>query len=492
MLVGGAVAGYRAWRFRPRLGPALELPPEPLPGRLWHRRAGWTALVGALFAFLTAAGVLAGMFARSPGAGAVPVARNLVLVSLDTLRADRLGSYGYARDTSPKLDAFARDAFVFERAISAGNSTAGAHHALFQSRAASQAIRGAQAPTLAEILRQHGFRTVAFTDGGTMSRALGFARGFEHFDDGNRGLAESLPKAAYWLDRLAPRGERMYLFVHTFDVHLPYDPPPPYDTRFFPDYRGNVRGDTTLPLLRGLRALSRPGGAAPDPIGDEDRRQVQALYDGEILKTDTLLSALLSHLEKAGLEGDTLVVVLSDHGEEFWDHGSVLHSHTLYEELLHVPLVIRVPGWRDRARRVPERISTLDVLPTLLELLGVPAPGSVSGRSLVPLMRGAALPQEPIVSEGYPYGRSLQSVSVDGFKLIREPATGESRLYDLAADPREQTDVSQARPEIRDRLATLLDGLLGARPLEGDDPLDRPEALPEETQRRLRELGYIE
>jgi arylsulfatase A-like enzyme/uncharacterized membrane protein YozB (DUF420 family) len=497
MLVGGAVAGFRAWRFLPRLGPALELPAEPLPGRVWHRRAGWTALVGSVFAFLTAAGVLAGMFARE-GAGAAatpataPVARNLVLVSLDTLRADRLGSYGYARETSPVLDAFAKEAFVFERAISPGNSTAGAHHALFQSQAASRAVRDPKAPTLAEILRESGFRTGAFTDGGTMSSALGFARGFEHFDDTNRGLAESLPKAAFWLDVLEPGGERLYLFVHSFETHLPYDPPAPYDTRFFPEYRGSVTGAATLPLLRGLRALGRTAGAPPDPTGPEDRRRVQALYDGEILEADTLLSALFAYLEKTRLRDDTLVVILSDHGEEFWDHGSVLHSHTLYEELLHVPLLMRVPAWRDRARRVPERISMLDVLPTLLELLGVPAPDSVGGTSLVPRMRGEALPGEPIVSEGYPYGRSLQSVSADGFKLIRSLETGASQLYDLAADPREQADLAQARPEVRDRLAAFLDARLGSRPLDAPDPLERPEALPEETQQRLRELGYIE
>jgi arylsulfatase A-like enzyme len=154
--------------------------------------------------------------------------------------------------------------------------------------------------------------------------------------------------------------------------------------------------------------------------------------------------------------------------------------------------MVRVPAWRDRARRIPERISMLDVLPTLLELLGVPAPASLRGSSLVPRMRGEALPEEPILSEGYPYGRSLQSVSVDGFKLIRSLETGRRELYDLTADPREQTDVSQARPEVRDRLASVLDGQLGGRPLDTEDPLERPEALPEATRQRLRELGYIQ
>ena len=157
-----------------------------------------------------------------------PTARNLVIVSLDTLRADRLGTYGYERDTSPQLDVWAREAFVFTRATSAGNATVGAHHAIFQSKPASRAIvRGSRAPTLAAILRARGYRTAGYTDGGTMARSLGFDRGFEVFDDGNRGLATSLPKALRWLGEAGADPAPFYLFVHTFDVHLPYDPPAP-------------------------------------------------------------------------------------------------------------------------------------------------------------------------------------------------------------------------------------------------------------------------
>jgi arylsulfatase A-like enzyme/uncharacterized membrane protein YozB (DUF420 family) len=490
MLLAGAYAGFRAWRFRGKLGPALELPAEPLPGGSGHRRAGWTAAVGAVLAFVTAGGVLAGMFARS---GAVPTSRNLVLISLDTLRADRLGLHGYERDTSPKLDAWSRESFVFERASSAGNSTVGAHHAIFRSRVASRAmLPGNPAPTLAEILRARGFRTAAFTDGGTMSASMGFARGFEHFDDGNEGLAESLPKLLPWLEQAASGDLPFYLFVHSFDVHLPYDPPAPYDVRFFPEYRGIVRGETTLPLLRGVRRIfGQVGLEKPVELGPRERRKVQALYDGEILKTDSLLARLLERLAASDLRDDTLVVVLSDHGEEFWEHGSVLHSHTLYEELLHVPLLLRVPRWRDRARPVPERVSMLDVLPTLLELLDVPAPAGLRGRSLVPLMRGRGRPPEPILAEGHPYGRDLQSVTLGSYKLIRSLETGKSELYDLEADPRERQDLSTSKPAERDRLLAVLDGQLGGR-YAPPDPLERPEALPAETRRRLEELGYLD
>jgi arylsulfatase A-like enzyme len=423
-----------------------------------------------------------------------PTARNLVIVSLDTLRADRLGTYGYGRETSPKLDAWARKAFVFGRATSAGNATVGAHHAIFQSRVASRAIvRGSRAPTLAQILRQRGYRTAGYTDGGTMARALGFARGFEHFDDHNRGLATSLPKALPWLERVAAGDAPFYLFVHTFDVHLPYDPPAPYDTRFDPEYTGPVTGKRTLPLLRGVRRIfEQANREEPVRIAAAGRRKIEALYDGEIAKTDDLLAKLLERIDAPDLRDDTLVVVLSDHGEEFWDHGSVLHSHTLYQELLHVPLLIRVPAWRDRARRIDARISMLDVLPTLLELLGVPAPEGIRGRSLLPLMRGEALPEVPILSEGYPFGQNLQSVTLGDWKLIRSLPTGKVELYDLKNDPLEQRDLSRARPHQRGRLLAVLDGQLAAHPVVSPEQIRSFDTLPEETRQRLRELGYID
>lgn len=441
-------------------------------------------------ALLLPAGIL-GACARSDE---IPVSRNLVLVSIDTLRADHLGVYGYARSTSPALDAWAKEAFVFERATSAANATLGAHHALFQSRVASRAVAAnAAIPTLAQILRSRGFRTAGFTDGGTMSASLGFARGFEHFDDTNHGLAESLPKALPWLDEVASGPAPFYLFVHTFDVHLPYDPPPPYDERFMPGYHGIVRGDTTMPLLRGVRRIfGQAHRKEPVSLGPLDRRKVEALYDGGILATDTQLSRLLERIEQPDLRDDTLVVVLSDHGEEFWDHGSVLHSHTLYQELLHVPLLIRVPAWRGRARRIPAQVSMLDVLPTVLELLGVPIPHTARGRSLVPLMRGRPLPEVPLVAEGYPYGHDLQSVTLGRFKLIRSLKTGRTRLYDLEKDPKEQVDLSDAQPRTREQLVSALDGQLGRRPVATPDPLAQPDTLPLETRRRLKELGYID
>ena len=441
-------------------------------------------------------GLFAALVLTAACAPPEPGARNLVLLSLDTLRADRLGLYGYGRDTSPRIDAFAGEAFVFERAQSAANATAGAHHALFQSRPASRAIGSSgKAPTLAGILHGAGWRTAGFTDGGTMSRAMGFARGFQRFDDGNRGLSESLPKALAWLDEVAGGRAPFYLFVHSFDAHLPYDPPPPYDERFGADYDGPVTGARTLPLLRGVRRIFEQSHLdGPIVLDPADRERVSALYDGEIAKTDALLASLLDRLDAPDLVGDTLIVLLSDHGEEFWEHGSVLHSHTLYQELLHVPLILRVPGWRDRGARIATPVSMIDLLPTLLELLHVPAPPGLRGHSLLPLLLepGRAHEPRPLLSEGYPFGRNQQSVSLDGFKLIRSLRSGRVELYDLEADPDERNDLAAARPEVRSRLLALLDSELPSDPALPSDPLARPGELDAETLRRLQELGYVD
>ena len=427
------------------------------------------------------------------GGGEAERPRNLVLVSLDTLRADHLGLQGYARDTSPELDRWAQQAFVFENALAPANATVASHHALFQSRTAGAALaRRDAAPTLAAILQAHGFHTVAWTGGGTMSRAAGFARGFDVWDEGNDGLAQSVPKALRFLDEAAREDRRFYLFVHAFDAHLPYDPPPPFDTRYDPDYHGKVTGPATLPLLRGVRRIFEQAHAAQPPQLDAaDRTKIEALYDGEIAHADALLAKLLSRLAAPDLEAETLVVILSDHGEEFWDHGSVLHAHTLYQELLHVPLLVRVPALAPRARRIEARVSLLDVVPTLLELLAVAPPPGLQGRSLVPLLEGAAMPPRPLFAEGFAFDAKLQAVVDGNWKAIRSQGTQALALYDLAADPGEQRDVAAARPADRDRLKALLDTGLGGAPAPAD-PLAMPGHIDAATQQRLRALGYVD
>jgi len=422
-----------------------------------------------------------------------PVPRNLVLISLDTLRADHLGAYGYAKKTSPDLDRWAERAFVFENAVSAANYTLAAHHALFQSKTATIArdLRF-EGLTLAEMLKQQGFRTAGFTGGGMMTRFSGFDRGFDYWGEGHELLADTLPGALEFLDDAASGKERFYLFVHCLDVHLPYDPPAPYDTMFAPDYHGEVNGPGTRNLLSMRKMFEGRASFGRHRYDDADKDKVRALYDGEIANMDEGVGKLLARIGQRDLRDDTLVVVLADHGEEFWDHGSVLHAHTVFQELLHVPLLLQVPALENQARRIAQRVSLVDVVPTLLELLALPVPQGLQGRSLVPLLHGEPAPSHPLFAEGYASFAKLQSVIDGDLKLIRDLDTQAVSLFDLAADPGETTDIAADHPADVERMRALLDSTLGATRGEIKDPMGLPQDVDTKTKDQLRHLGYIE
>lgn len=423
---------------------------------------------------------------------APPTPRNLVLISLDTLRADHLGVYGYGPETSPQLDRWAERAFVFENAVSASNYTLAAHHALFQSKTATVA-RDAKAdgPTLAGMLQEQGFRTAAFTGGGMMSEFSGFARGFDIWDQENEELEDAVPKALAFLDEAARGDARFYLFVHCLDVHLPYNPPAPFDTRFAPHYTGKVDGDSTRHLLSLRKMFEGRASYGRTRYDEADRAKVVALYDGEILRMDAALAPLLARIEASDLHDDTLVVIVSDHGEEFWDHGSVLHAHSVFQELIHVPLLMRVPSLERDAGRIAQRVSMVDVLPTLLELLALPVPAGLHGHSLLPLLRGEPRQAQPAFAEGYAAHAKLQSVTDGDLKLIRNLDTQGVALYDLKVDPGERTDIAASRPQDVQRLNALLDTRLGTQQVV-QDPIGLPDDVDPATKDRLRELGYIE
>jgi arylsulfatase A-like enzyme len=402
-----------------------------------------------------------------------PPASSAVLVSLDTVRADHLGAFGYPAGTTPYLDRFARRGTQFARCISQAASTLPSHRALFQSRAASQV--GGEMPMLAEILRDAGLRAVAFTGGGNVAGELGFARGFERYEESDLGLGWSVEQLDAFLDQAA--GTRFFAFLHGYDAHVPYDPPSPYHVLYDPGYAGPVTGPETRVLCRAVRGLD--GGEAP-ALDDADRRHLVALYDGAIRALDARFGRLVRLLESRSLNGTTLLAVTSDHGEEFWDHGSLLHSHTVYGELVHVPLVLAVPGTAPRL--VGETVGSLDIAPTVLEALGVDPAPSHQGRSLLAAARGAAVEPAAAPSEMGPW-KALES---GDWKVIAHADAGTLSMYDLARDPGETRDVGAANRERGMALGRELAALVGRSPVRELDA-----ASPELTE-RLRALGYVE
>jgi arylsulfatase A-like enzyme len=418
---------------------------------------------------------------------------NVLVILVDTQRADRLGAYGYQRPTSPNLDAFAAGAHLFEDARAQSPCTFPSANSLLTSRYPARFLgqpgralgipKGT--PSLAEMLGSRGWQTAAVSASpvvrATRSRhnpTAGFGRGFERFDehcewrDGqcvtNRALAT--------LDALR---EPFFLYLHYFDPHGPYNPPRELRERF-------ARGGSELRWVR---------RGNPNPIADmlykkgprveygpEDIRHLQDLYDAEVAAFDQQLGRLLENLRERDLGDRTVVALVADHGESFLEHGHIKHCRTLYDTELKTPFVLRLPRQREGARHNGV-VQNLDLVPTLLDLLGETAAGGaeLEGRSLVPVLEGRPLaPGLSFAASG-----ALRSVNDERYKLIHDLRAGTWKLFDLDADPGELHDLARSDRRTFARLrAALLEWV--AR-VEGQGGLERSE----EADQRLRALGYL-
>ena len=397
--------------------------------------------------------------ASAPAAVAPPPdAPNLLLVVVDTLRADRLGSYGAERPTSPALDRLAASGVRFARAYSPAPwtkpSVASIFTGLHPSAHGANRVKTAlaeDAVTLAERLRAQGYRTAGVVSHDVLATKNGFAQGFErYFEDEALGhdhvSTEGVTRRALaLLDELAAGNEPFFLFVHYFDPHYNYVRHPEFG--FAAKGAGRLDGSQSLVSLRKLDLSSEEIGLLRD------------LYDEEIRYTDEGIGRLLAGVDRAGQGERTVVVATADHGEAFLEHGWLGHTRSLYDVLLRVPLIVRAPGVAPRV--VEEPVTTVAVLPTVLELLGVPASDPAAQvASLAPRMRGEPASTEPLFAEVDflpvfdPQKRAAKKALIGPrFKLIRDERSGKVELYDLEQDPGETRDLADAQP---DRVESLL------------------------------------
>ncbi|HEV7734094.1 MAG TPA: sulfatase [Candidatus Binatia bacterium] len=379
------------------------------------------------------------------GSGGPPRdAWNVVLVGIDTLRADHLGCYGYSRPTSPRIDGLAAEGTVFRTAISPSPWTLPAfasiltgvlpsRHRAGEGRGFLRTPLDDRTETLATHLRRAGWTTASFVSNGFAGVDVGLAQGMvEH----RRavGIARlAVDDAIAWLDGRAR--EPFFLFLHIIDPHEPYEPEPRDAEPFIdPAYAGPI----------GL-AYSGTGGDVQTPA---DRRRVLDLYDGEVHYADRLLGEVLDALTASGVDDRTMVVVVSDHGEELFEHGALGHGRTLYDEVLRVPLVVRVPGGHP-VGQVMQQVSTVDVMPTVLDAVGLTVPDGLDGESLLPFVRDPALVRasRPAFAEFLWSGPEEKAIRSATEKLLLTPSNGNTRLYDLEHDPGEQHDLSTTRGE---------------------------------------------
>jgi arylsulfatase A-like enzyme len=410
---------------------------------------------------------------------------DVLLISLDTLRADHLGCYGYHRPTSPNLDALAARGVRFATAVAQAPWTRPSHWS-FLTGLYPASNGGLESPLLAEALWRAGYRTTAITGGGQINPEFGFDRGFEAYriDDW-----VSAPERVVRALEEHP-GRKQLLFLHTYRIHDPYD-----DTRFAQELPAGRIGD---------RFGEAEWRALDHDLTDEEKVRVEALYDGGIADTDRALGELFDGLERSGLLRRTIVAVTSDHGEQLWDHGSWRHGQNLFDHQLLVPLIVHLPpelarGLEAEGRVIEGQVQLVDLYPTLLELLGVPLEHRVQGRSLVPLLAGEALPPRDAFAENTniksyerkafrsPRFKFVKSIPRSALRKrgVTEPSY---QLFDLRRDPEEYHDVSARHPELvqllEERLAALGAGLSGLQE-------EVPEDLTPELRKQLEALGYL-
>jgi arylsulfatase A-like enzyme len=517
------------------------------------RRLPWRALGAVSGAALLLASLAPPLFAPRPeeppppAGSAPPGAPNVLLVVLDTTRADRLSAYGYPRPTTPELDRIAAQGVLYEQAVSAGVWTLPGHAGIFTG--APSSVHGANGArlqldgsltTLAELLARHGFDTAGFSNNPWVGEATGMAQGFAHFEDHWRvrpveplrllqkvwhavlflwsnelpggGVEHTLPRALDWIDaqraRSGPDGRpRPFLvFINLMEPHSPLT--------FRPGFTDAFAGpDDTPRSLRGAEknAVARVAGKPSAGLPVEAMRALGVLYDGELRYMDHHLGAFVRELERRGLLADTLLVVTADHGEAIGDHGLWSHLQSVYEEVARVPLVLRHPSL-PAGRRVTARVQTWDLFRTVAAFAGIPGPlpveAALAQDLLDPALLDGAGPSRPVVTEEEPaeWRRRLAGGALIGgadldhrFKAYYDGPLkyvwgddGRRQLYDLARDPRELRDLAPARPREVERLARALDAWLGALPVDRMRAGGAPVEIDPETRERLRGLGYAE
>ncbi|MEN8165629.1 MAG: sulfatase [Acidobacteriota bacterium] len=466
---------------------------------------------GLLAAGALSLGLAAGCATPPPEESPTPQVRSVVLIVVDTLPAATLGCYGNIRETSPQVDRLAREGALFERVYAPSNWTVPATASLLTSLYPSEhgaevmgemrTLSGQNPPnrldnsitTLAEILATRNFKTGLFSANPYLK--AGFQQGYGASEIDRMSATALNDLAIAWLRGLS--GEPFFLHLQYMDLHLPVEPPPDFAALFA--FEGD---DMTQDEVKNW-AFGRGKDAVGADFEDYRRRKV-ALNDGTMRYVDTEIGRLLLVLEELGVLSDTLIVVTSDHGEEFWQHAAeevemggdprnvygIGHGHAMYEEIVRVPLVFSGPGITEGARS-SATWSLLDVAPTLLDMLGLKAPAEMRGRSLAPILglQGEAPEHwEALLIESPAYGPNSTVLVAGSHKLISR-SDGIELVFDLEEDPGERRNLAASDPdtteELRDQMSAMM-ALMGGAPsaeqLQADD----------ETTEQLRALGYVE
>lgn len=418
---------------------------------------------------------------------------NVLVICIDSLRADHLGCYGYERDTSPGIDKVANDGVLFANAISQAPWTKPSVASLFTSMYMSvhnvlygyrdtkdYAISCRMSDdivTLAEILKIHGYATAAFGQKLHLRKEFGFKQGFDLLKMGLGKSANINNNVISWLQKRQPK--KFFLYTHYDDAHFPYIPPDKFKMYDVYKSNANVTGENFKSIRNGEIKLNR-----------EDINHIIASYDGEIRCVDEKIGLLLKQLDGMGYGNNTLVIILADHGDEFLEHGGVAHGHTLYEELIRVPLIMKGPSIPKK--QISGLAQSIDIAPTILDILNLQPDKEMEGRSLVPLIFKGEKVRDSVYSERKSYKEGFSRViRTEKWKLIRDFETKQNLLFDLENDPGEITNVRDRYPKITADLELRLSEWFNRENAKVNKTRYKGTVkIDEATKERLKSLGY--
>ncbi len=383
---------------------------------------------------------------------------NVLLVSFDALQANHASCFGYFRNTTPTIDRFAKQGFLFKNAISQSSWTVPSTMSWFTSLYPSQhrcinkysaytekeniltnlKKLSPEVVTLAEVLKDNGFITGGFTGDTGVGSNLGFNQGFDVYFDGSKfgGMDRSIPEALEWLKK--NHRKKLFMFLHGYDCHGQYDPPNGYTKRFVDfNYNGPLKGGKEEQAKLREEGLER----GYISLTDDDVRFWRALYDEKINDADRTFGQFIEELEKMGLLHKTIIIITSDHGTEFYEHKRFDHGFSLYDELIHVPLIFWLPNI-NKGMVIKDQVRAIDIMPTLVDLLRLKVSKKVraqmKGVSLLPLVRGEHMNLDAFSETDYRFYAHKRSIRTnDGWKFIYSMDTRQKELYNLKEDPQE-------------------------------------------------------
>lgn len=425
---------------------------------------------------------------------------SIIIVDVDTLRADHLGVYGYERDTSPSIDTFASESIRFEWAFSQAPNTPPSQASILTSLYPSSHGRiykedklSPEIETLAEAFQKEGYRTAAFVDGGFMARGFGLEQGFETYDDDAGHLQVIGPKVTNWLESHLADSERkeepFLLLIHTYDVHSPYEVSPSPFNSIFADQVQQPSEPYKNDMSGVMAKVSKKQNREPSTrLTQVELDYAIAMYDGGIRSVDHWFSGFITFLKQHDLYEKSLIVFISDHGDSFQEHSLLFHKR-IYAPVSRVPMMIRLPGGQG-AGVIHPVVETIDLMPTLLELAGLEVPLTLQGETLLPFLRGENPPPGLAITESPYFGRRI-AVANEDFRFFYTQRRNKKELYAYRKDNLELSDIVEENPAMAEEL--YLEMQLWENQVEAyKAERETADELREETLQQLRTLGYIE